>query len=276
MILSSRRASPTTDDATALAREPYVRMSGLGKVYPSPRGDVVALEDIDLDIEPGEFVSVVGPSGCGKSTLMNCLAGLESVTTGSIAINGHPLSGPPDSLGIVFQRDVLLDWRTILDNVLLQPELLGLKRADYREPACQLLARFGLEEFADRHPWELSGGMRQRASICRALLCNPDLLLMDEPFGALDAMTRDDLNVELTRIWQGTNKTLLFITHSIVEAVYLSDKVAMMSRGPGRIVDVIEIDLPRPRPLSIRETPEFGGYTHRIRHHFAELGILKE
>ncbi|MCB1993135.1 MAG: ABC transporter ATP-binding protein, partial [Geminicoccaceae bacterium] len=171
---------------------------------------------------------------------------------------------------------VLLDWRTILDNVLLQAELRRLPRADYRERAMQLLARFGLEGFEDRHPWELSGGMRQRAAICRALLCDPELLLMDEPFGALDAMTRDDLNVELTRIWQGTNKTVLFITHSIVESVYLADRVVMMSRGPGRIVEVIDIDLPRPRPLSIRETPAFGAYVHQIRHHFAELGILKE
>ena len=264
------------DDAATVTREPYVRLSGVGKVYPSPRGDVAALEDIDLDIQPGEFVSVVGPSGCGKSTLMKCLAGLEAVSSGSIAINGRPLAGPPDSLGIVFQRDVLLDWRTILDNILLQPELLRRRRADYREPARSLLARFGLEDFMDRHPWELSGGMRQRAAICRALICEPDLLLMDEPFGALDAMTRDDLNLELTRIWQGSNKTVLFITHSIVESVYLSDKVVMMSRGPGRIVDVISIELPRPRPLSMRETPEFGAYTHRIRHHFAELGILKE
>ncbi len=160
--------------------------------------------------------------------------------------------------------------------MLLQAELLRLPRAAYRDRARQLLARFGLEGFEDRHPWELSGGMRQRAAICRALLCDPALLLMDEPFGALDAMTRDDLNLELTRIWQGTNKTVLFITHSIVESVYLADQVVMMSRGPGRIVQVIDIDLPRPRALSIRETPAFGAYVHAIRHHFAELGILKE
>ena len=177
---------------------------------------------------------------------------------------------------MVFQRDVLLDWRTILDNVLITAEFQHKPREALKARALQLLERFGLGGFEGRHPWELSGGMRQRASICRALLCDPDLLLMDEPFGALDAMTRDDLNVELTRIWQGTGKTMLFITHSIAEAVYLSDRVVMMSRNPGRIVEVIDIDLPRPRPLAIRETPAFGRYAQHIRHLFASLGILKE
>ncbi|WP_417721092.1 ABC transporter ATP-binding protein [Salipiger sp.] len=255
---------------------PYVRIEGVGKTYASPRGDVVALQDINLDIRPGEFVSIVGPSGCGKSTLFKCLAGLESVTSGAMQVAGAPLDGPPESLGMVFQRDVLLDWRTILGNVLVQAEFRKLPKAGYRDRALQLLQRFGLGGFEEMYPWELSGGMRQRASICRALLCDPEMLLMDEPFGALDAMTRDDLNLELTRIWQGSEKTVLFITHSISEAVYLSDRVVMMSRSPGAIVDVIDIDLPRPRPLSIRETAEFGAYTQRIRHHFAELGILKE
>tara|TARA_R110002051_G_scaffold30354_3_gene70288 strand:+ start:22827 stop:23636 length:810 start_codon:yes stop_codon:yes gene_type:complete len=255
---------------------PNLAIERVGKVYPSSHGAVTALKDIDLAIAPGEFVSIVGPSGCGKSTLLKCVAGLEPISSGSIAVHGKPLDGPPDALGVVFQRDVLLDWRTILDNVLLQAEFLGHSKAEYRPKAQQLLSRFGLSGFEDRHPWELSGGMRQRASICRALLCEPELLLMDEPFGALDAMTRDDLNVELARIWQGTNKTVLFITHSIPEAVFLSDRVVLMSRSPGEIVDIIDIDLPRPRPLSIRESAAFGDYTHRIRHHFAELGIVQE
>jgi len=255
---------------------PYVRFERAGKVYPSPRGDVVALEDIDLDIRAGEFVSIVGPSGCGKSTLLKCLAGLEPISSGGARVADRPLVGPPDALGIVFQRDVLLDWRTILDNVLLQAEFLRLPRARLKPRAEELLQRFGLSGFEDRFPWELSGGMRQRAAICRALLCDPELLLMDEPFGALDAMTRDDLNLELARIWQGSDKTVLFITHSIDEAIFLSDRVAMMSRGPGRIVEIIDIDLPRPRSLAVRESAEFGAYAHRIRHHFAELGILKE
>ena len=256
--------------------EPYVGINDVGKIYPSTRGDVTALEAIDLGIPSGRFVSIVGPSGCGKSTLLKCIGGLEPVSSGEIVINGRPLAGPPDRLGIVFQRDVLLDWRSVVDNVLLWAELEGRPSAPLRDRALQLLQRFGLGGYENRHPWELSGGMRQRVSICRALLCDPDLLLMDEPFGALDAMTRDDLNLELTRIWQGSNKTVVFITHSITEAVYLSDVVVMMSRSPGRIIDVLDIGLPRPRPLSMRETPEFGAYTGRIRHHFAELGIVKE
>jgi NitT/TauT family transport system ATP-binding protein len=253
-----------------------VEIRGVGKIYSSPRGPVPALLGIDLDIGEGEFVSVVGPSGCGKSTLLKLVAGLEDVSSGKITVGGRSLDGPPDDLAVVFQRDVLLDWRTILDNVLLSIEFLGRPRAQYRDRAIALLNRFGLAGFENRYPWELSGGMRQRASICRALLTDPQLLLMDEPFGALDAMTRDDLNLELARIWQETRKTLLFITHSIAEAVFLSDRVVMMGKAPGMIVDTITIDLPRPRSLAVRESPAFAAYVTRIRHHFAELGIVKE
>jgi NitT/TauT family transport system ATP-binding protein len=265
---------PTT--APAAAATPYVSLVGVSKTYASPRGPVAALADINLDIRPREFVSVVGPSGCGKSTLLKLVAGLEEVSSGQVVVGGRPLDGPPDRLGVVFQRDVLLDWRTILDNVLLSIEFTRKPRADERDRAIALLNRFGLANFEHRFPWELSGGMRQRASICRALLADPELLLMDEPFGALDAMTRDDLNVELAQIWQDTRKTLLFITHSIVEAVFLSDRVVMMGKAPGMIVDTIAIDLPRPRRLAVRDGAEFAGYVHRIRHHFAELGIVKE
>jgi NitT/TauT family transport system ATP-binding protein len=261
---------------TTTATAPYVSIDGVGKTYSSPRGPVPALVDINLDIRPREFVSVVGPSGCGKSTLLKLVAGLENVTSGKLVVDGKPLQGPPDRLSVVFQRDVLLDWRTILDNVLLSIEFTCKPRADERERAIALINRFGLKSFEHRFPWELSGGMRQRASICRALLADPELLLMDEPFGALDAMTRDDLNVELAQIWQDTRKTLLFITHSIVEAVFLSDRVVMMSKAPGMIVDTITIDLPRPRQLAVRDSAEFAAYVHRIRHHFAELGIVKE
>jgi NitT/TauT family transport system ATP-binding protein len=253
-----------------------VSIRRVGKTYVSPRGPVAALVDIDLDIAEGEFVSVVGPSGCGKSTLLKLVAGLEEATAGEVRVDGRRLDGPPDGLGVVFQRDVLLDWRTILDNVLISIEFLGQPRAEHRDRATALLARFGLSGFEHRYPWELSGGMRQRASICRALLSDPQLLLMDEPFGALDAMTRDDLNLELARIWQDTRKTLLFITHSIAEAVFLSDRVVMMGRSPGMIVDEIAIDLPRPRSLAVREGAEFAAHVARIRHHFAELGIVKE
>jgi NitT/TauT family transport system ATP-binding protein len=261
---------------TATAAASYVSLNRVAKTYSSPRGPVAALQDIDLEIRPREFVSVVGPSGCGKSTLLKLVAGLENISSGRIEIGGRPLDGPPDRLGMVFQRDVLLDWRTILDNVLLSIEFTRKPRPEERERAMALLYRFGLGGFEHRFPWELSGGMRQRASICRALLADPELLLMDEPFGALDAMTRDDLNVELAQIWQDTRKTLLFITHSIVEAVFLSDRVVMMSKAPGMVVDTIAIDLPRPRLLAVRDSAEFAGYVHRIRHHFAELGIVKE
>ena len=254
----------------------YVTLRRVGKTYASPRGPVAALVDIDLDVRPGEFVSVVGPSGCGKSTLLKLVAGLEDATVGDIEVGARPLNGPPDGLGVVFQRDVLLDWRSILDNVLLSVEFMRKPSVGDRNRAMALLSRFGLDGFEHRYPWELSGGMRQRASICRALLADPDLLLMDEPFGALDAMTRDDLNIELAQIWQDSRKTLLFITHSIVEAVFLSDRVLMMSKSPGRIVDTISIELPRPRSLAIRESPAFAAYVHQIRHHFAELGIVKE
>lgn len=252
----------------------YVSIRDVGKVYPSPHGEVTALEDINLEIHNHEFVSLLGPSGCGKSTLLKCLAGLEKATKGEILIQDQPVVGPPDDMGVVFQRDILLDWRNILDNVLLITEFRRLDRSKYEDKARALLGRFGLQGFENRHPWELSGGMRQRASICRALLDDPELLLMDEPFGALDAMTRDDLNLELARLWQDTQKTVLFITHSIPEAVFLSDRVVVMSRNPGRIDEVLQVDLPRPRHLSVRESPEFGAYVSHLRQRFAQLGIV--
>ena len=253
----------------------YVRVVGVDKVYRSARGDVPALRGIDLDIANGEFVSVVGPSGCGKSTLLKCIAGLENATAGTIHIRGEAVVEPPDDIGIVFQRDVLLDWRTVLDNILLPIEFRKLRRSDWEARAHELLSLFDLDEFADRMPWELSGGMRQRVAICRGLLLDPPFLLMDEPFGALDAITRDELNLELERIWERTQKTILFITHSIPESVFLSSRVVVMSRNPGEIAEIIDIDLPRPRSLDIRETPEFAAYVRRIREIFESLGIMK-
>ena len=255
---------------------PIVEIRGLRKTYISPRGSVDALVDINLDIRQGEFLSVLGPSGCGKSTLLRCIAALEDTSAGAIRVRGHALDGPPENLGVVFQRDVLLDWRTVLDNVMIVAEFRKLDLKSLQPRAMQYLKRFGLQGYEHRYPWELSGGMRQRVSICRALLDDPQLLLMDEPFGALDAMTRDDLNLELARLWQDTKKSLLFITHSIPEAIFLSDRVVLMSRNPGAIASIIDIDLPRPRSLSIRETPEFGAYVRQLRHAFAEMGVLKE
>jgi NitT/TauT family transport system ATP-binding protein len=261
--------------AAASQERPYVSLDKVGKSYATSDGPVIALADISLQIKHGEFVSIVGPSGCGKSTLLKCVAGLQPTSAGQIRVKDESVVLPPDNMGVVFQRDVLLDWRTVLDNVLIISEFRGLRRRDYVDRARALLKTFGLEDYANRFPWELSGGMRQRAAICRALLVDPELLLMDEPFGALDALTRDDLNIELERLWFETRKTIMFITHGIVEAVYLSDRVVVMSRNPGRIVEIIDIDIPRPRPLSVRNTPEFGKYAQQIRNLFAALGVVK-
>lgn len=259
-----------------MAEGAFIAVSQGGKTYASARGPVTALEGVELAVREGEFLSLLGPSGCGKSTLLRCIAGLDRLSAGSITVRGGRVHAPPERLGMVFQRDVLLDWRNIRDNVLIAAEFEGRPRKTLAPRAAALLDRFGLGAFADRHPWELSGGMRQRAAICRALLCEPEILLMDEPFGALDAMTRDDLNLELARIQQDGRRTVVFVTHSIAEAVYLSDRVAVMSTGPGRVVEVFEIALPRPRPLSIRETPEFARHVAEIRGLFSRLGIVKE
>lgn len=254
----------------------YVNVAGVDKIYPSKKGEkVYALRDVNLKIRKGEFLSILGPSGCGKSTLLKCIAGLETISGGSLLVRGQPVIEPPPKMGVVFQRDLLLDWRTVLDNILIAAEFLRLDPQSYRERALQLLEKFDLGAFAGRFPWQLSGGQRQRVSICRALLVDPDLLLMDEPFGALDAMTRDELNFELQRTWLETGKTVVFITHSITEAVYLGDRVVVMSRNPGRIAHTLDIDLGRPRGLDIRETPKFGAYTAEIRAIFAGLGIFK-
>lgn len=230
--------------------------------------DVLALDGINVDIQPGQFISILGPSGCGKSTFLRCVAGLESISSGSLTVDQQPVKGPPDQVGMVFQRDALLEWRTIRDNILLPLEFAGKRTSDYLDKVDSLLALTGLSQFADSYPRQLSGGMRQRASICRALVDDPRLLLMDEPFGALDALTRDNMNAELQRIWLKTGNTTLFVTHGIAEAVFLADTVLVFSSRPGRILEQIQIDFPRPRPLSLRETPEFGRHVAHIRQLF--------
>jgi NitT/TauT family transport system ATP-binding protein len=260
----------TSNGATGVA----VDIDRVSKTYETSGEPVHALKEASLSMKPGEFVSLLGPSGCGKSTLLMILAGLVKATTGSVTIDGHVVDEPQTELGIVFQDHVLLDWRRVLSNVLLQVEMRGLNKKDYVDRARELLALVGLKGFDDRYPFELSGGMRQRVSICRALLHDPGLLLMDEPFGALDALTRDQLNLDVQSIWMRSPKTVVFVTHSINEAVFLSDRVVVMSPRPGRIEQIIEIDLPRPRPLAIRETPEFGEYTRQILDTFYSLGIL--
>jgi NitT/TauT family transport system ATP-binding protein len=251
-----------------------VEISGIRKIFRSARGSIEALAETNLKILPGQFLSIVGPSGCGKSTLLSLIAGLDQPTQGAISIDGQEVRGPHASLGVVFQRDLLLDWRNVLDNVLLQIEMRGLNPKAFTDHAMKLLEMVGLKDFQQRYPRELSGGMRQRVSICRALVHHPALLLMDEPFGALDAMSRDRLNVDLNRICSETQKTVVFITHSIAEAVFLADRVIVMSPRPGQVVADIEIDAHHPRDLSFRETQQFTGYTRKIRQIFEAEGVL--
>lgn len=250
----------------------FLSIESLNKVYVSERKPIHALQNINLQIEEGEFICVVGPSGCGKSTLMRCMAGLEPITSGKLQLGGADVIRPPENMGVVFQLDLLLEWRNILDNVLIAAEFRGFDRKKYADHAVGLLDTFGLSDFLDRYPRELSGGMRQRVSICRALLLDPQMLLMDEPFGALDPFTRDSLNTELQRTWLATGKTVVFITHSITEAVFLGGRVVMMARGPGRITDIMDINLDRPRGLNIRETHAFADYVAQIRETFREIG----
>lgn len=234
-----------------------------------------ALGPIDLDIKPGEFVSLIGPSGCGKSTTMLLIAGLELPSGGSIEVDGRPLVKPITEVGIVFQDHLLLEFRTAIKNVMLQQEIRGLDRKETLQRAEHLFARLDLTGAEGRYPWQLSGGMRQRVSIVRALVHDPSMLLMDEPFGALDAISRTQIRHDLEMLWLETRKTVLFITHSIDEAIGLSDRVLVMSRSPGQIVDEIKIDLPRPRPAHLGEYPDFERYTKRIYSVFERLGVYK-
>ena len=264
------------DPAGGATAATAVAVRGVSKRFRSRQGDVHAVDDVSLAIGRGEFVSIVGPSGCGKSTLLNMIAGLLPTTEGAIEVSGKPVTGPVHELGIVFQQHLLLAWRTILNNVLLQIEVRRLSKAIYTARAQTLLERVGLGEFADRFPDELSGGMNQRAAIVRALIHDPDLLLMDEPFGALDAITRDQMGLDFHQLSREEGKTVLFITHSISEAVFLSNRVVVMSPRPGRIEEVIPIELGRERHFELRDEPEFTRYTRQIRRLFEKMGVLRE
>jgi len=253
---------------------PLIAIEGVAKTYQTADGPVESLKPLSFDIGDGEFMAIVGPSGCGKSTLLKMVAGLLPASSGRISLNGVPVDGPPDNVGIVFQSPVLLAWRTVLDNILLQIDMRKLARSDYLPKAQALLAMTGLADFARKLPWQLSGGMQQRASICRALVHDPAVLLMDEPFGALDAMTREKMNLELQRIWSETRKTVLFITHSIPEAVFLADRVLVMSERPGKVAAIYDVELPRPRSLAMMGDPAFVSLTQTIRRHFYAQGTL--
>jgi NitT/TauT family transport system ATP-binding protein len=244
-----------------------IALDRVGMVYATASGAVEALREISLSVSPGEFAALVGPSGCGKSTLLRVIAGLRPATSGTVAVAGRPVSGPMNAVGMVFQAPVLLKWRRVLDNVLLPAELAGLDARQHKPRARELLNLVGLAGFADKYPRELSGGMQQRAALCRALLLDPPLLLMDEPFGALDAMTRDELNLELLRVWGEGNqrrKTIVFVTHSIPEAVFLADRVVVLTPRPGRVANIVPVSLPRPRTVASRASADFGALTLQI------------
>lgn len=251
---------------------PLVRVRGLNKSYGTKKGDMtIALKDVDLDIGEGEFIALVGPSGCGKTTLLKTLAGLEFGHEGEVSLDGHSVVKSSPEIGVVFQEPTLLPWRTVLENILLPVELMRLDKKAYIPRAEELMTMAGLQGFEDKFPRELSGGMRQRAGICRALVRDPKVLLMDEPFGALDAMTREFMNEELQRIWMNSGKTVVFVTHSISEAVFLADRVVVMSPRPGRISEIVSIPLPRERQLSDMAHDQAGRILTHIRNHFNSI-----
>ncbi|RTL69676.1 MAG: ABC transporter ATP-binding protein [Pseudonocardiaceae bacterium] len=268
-----RQSSPATSAETDT--DAWIRVAGLDKTYKARRSEpTVALQGIDLSVRRGEFVSVVGPSGCGKTTMLKILAGLVSRTAGDVQIAGNDVNGPLPETGMVFQAATLLPWRTVRQNVMVPVEVQGLDKERYGTRADELLEMVGLGEFADSYPYELSGGMQQRAGICRALVHDPAVLLMDEPFGALDAMTREYMNVELLRIWQQSGKTIVLVTHSIPEAVFLSDRVVVLSARPGRIAEIVDVELDRPRELSVMASDRAGVYVDRIRRHFNATSVI--
>ncbi|MGA1329893.1 MAG: ABC transporter ATP-binding protein [Candidatus Nanopelagicales bacterium] len=259
----------------ASAEASWISVSQLHKIYKTRAGGSThALADINFNVRKGEFISIVGPSGCGKTTLLNILAGLITKTEGSAKVSGQEVSKPLPEIGMVFQAPTLLPWRTILENVMVPIEVQRRDKKHYKSVAMDLLKLVGLDGFEDKYPNELSGGMQQRAGICRALVHSPSVLLMDEPFGALDAMTREYMNLELLRIWKESNQTIALVTHSITEAVFLSDRVIVMSPRPGRIAEIISIDLPRPRTLDMMTSDAAGAYVQRIRHYFNSSNVI--
>ncbi|HBA40118.1 MAG TPA: ABC transporter ATP-binding protein [Deltaproteobacteria bacterium] len=264
-----RDSSPAAQNDTIVTWDPRVPLlidiQDVLKIFKSAVKTVHALDHISFEVHEGDFVSLVGPSGCGKSTLLKIISGLLPATSGKVSVNGKAVDAPLDNVGMVFQSPVLLKWKTVIGNIMLPVEFARLEKPPYLEKARSLLRLVGLEGFEEMYPHELSGGMQQRVSLCRALVTDPEILLMDEPFGALDAMTRDELDLELLRIWDGKRKTVLFVTHNIQEAVFLSDTVIVMSPRPGRVIRKLGIDLPRPRAMEMMSAGKFGEYTLQIR-----------
>jgi NitT/TauT family transport system ATP-binding protein len=251
-----------------------IAISGVSKTYRTRDGDVPSLKPLDFHINDGEFFVVVGPSGCGKSTLLKMISGLLPPSSGEILVDGNKVTEPHGNVGIVFQNALLLPWRSVLANVMLPIDMKRLPREQYRQRAMELLKLVGLEGFEKKLPWQLSGGMQQRASICRALVHDPRIMLMDEPFGALDAMTRERMNVELQRIQRETGKTILLITHSIPEAVFLGDRVLVMTERPGSIAAIYDVPLGRERSLDVMADPAFTQLVQQIRKHFFTQSAL--
>jgi NitT/TauT family transport system ATP-binding protein len=253
---------------------PILEMRNVGKTYSQNGRSIEALRGANLQVKKGEFICLIGASGCGKSTLLRMAAGFEAATHGDNLMWGMPISGPGPSRGMVFQDYGLFPWLNVRDNIGFGPRSRGRTRAEIRETSDRFIELVGLQNFADVYPHQLSGGMKQRVAIARVLANDAEVVLMDEPFGALDAMTREKMNLELQRIWMASKKTVMLITHSIPEAIFLSDRVIVMSERPGSIAAVYDIDLPRPRTLDVMASPEFGAYTRLVRAHFFSHGIL--
>ena len=268
------RTEPPDQPGGVGARVGSIEFENVSKIFRTGLGTVAveALRDVSMDVLPGQFVAFVGPSGCGKSTLLKLIGGLAEPSSGRITVDGHDVTAPRRDIGVMFQTPVLFPWRTVLENVLLPSEVFGLDRRIASEKARSILRLVGLEDRERAYPRELSGGMQQRAALSRVLVIDPPIILMDEPFGALDEFTRERMNLELLRIWEERGQTIIFVTHSIGEAVFLADRVVVMGTAPGRVLSVVDVPLPRPRSIDLMKSPEFAGTVFEVREY---LGVAR-